>query len=335
MFKRFTLTTFVLMLLLSLVILTACSQQEGDSEGNADQRQSYTFISAKPGGTWYILTTGYAKILENGTGASTRIDASTGGSQQNVQIVGNKDADFGLGNTRDSYEAFKGIGYHEGNARPNLRSVFFLSSHTTTIHLVTDADSPINSWQDINGKRINAGVAGGMQDYLVRDISRIFNLTPKIENLTTSDSVNRLKDDMIDGVVHGGGAPIASFTDLATTSEVKFISFTSAELDTLEKELSGFIRSTIPAGTYPGQDKDINTLDNPVMIITNSDVSDEAVYEFLKQLYATSDEDLKQIHNTAGPLDINDVLKCSIPLHPGAVKFYQEQGITIPQELIQ
>jgi TRAP transporter TAXI family solute receptor len=294
-----------------------------------------TFISPKPGGTWYVLTTGYANRLSTTLDKITiRIDASTGGTQQNVQIIGQKAADFGLGAARDSFEAFNGIAYHKGHPAPNLRAVFWLSNYRSVEHIAVRASLPVKSFGDMDGRTFNAGVAGGAQDFIVRSRSEILGIKPKIQNMSITDAVDRLKDGLLDGLLHGGGIPIAAITDLFTThsDRVKLVGYTEAEAKKILEAQPGYFRYVIPANSYKGQTEPVNSIADSAMMVANKDVPDEIVYQFVKVIYS-GPEEVAKIHRTAGPLDIKDNLKCSIPIHPGAIKYYEERGLTIPDSL--
>jgi TRAP transporter TAXI family solute receptor len=307
----------------------------GAHMGRAQAIKGLTFISAKPGGTWYILTTGYANILSGALNKiSIRIDASTGGSQQNVQIVQQKAADFGLASVSDAYEAFHGVEYHKGRPAPDLRGVFFLSNYKGADHIVVRKTLPVKSFGDMDGRTFNAGIAGGVSDYMVRSRSKILGIKPKIQNMSVTDAVDRLKDGLLDGLFHLGGRPIPALVDLFTThsDKVKLVGYTEAEAKRILDVQPGYFHEVIPANSYKGQTEAISTLGNGVIMIAHKDVPDDIVYNFIKALYSKPVE-VAQIHPTAGPLSLKDVFNIPIPIHPGAIKYYEEKGMVIPNNL--
>jgi uncharacterized protein len=291
-----------------------------------------TFISNKPGGTWFVLISGYAGVLRNALGgANIRVDASTGGSQQNVQLIQMKEGDFSMGGLRDTYEAFNGMGYHKGRSAPDLRAVFVLSRYSAIEHIIAKANIPVQSFGGFDGRTFNAGVAGGAQDYLVRSRSEILGIKPKVQNMTITDAIDRLKDGLIDGIFHGGGIPVAGVVDLCTThgDKIKFVGYTDEEAKKILAAQPGYFRAEIPANSYKGQTETIKTIADGALVLTHKDIPEDIVYKFVSRVF-TDVKEVAAIHPTAGPLDPQDIARSSIPVHPGALKFYREKGISAP-----
>lgn len=321
---------FPVILVLVLVFFGICP-----TFGAETKVKALTFITAKPGGTWFVLTSGFAGVFSKVLGGvNVRIEATTGGSQQNTQIVGMNDADFGLGTNRDSYEAFNGIEYHKGRPAPDLRAIFWLSTYVAIDQMVVRANVPAKSFSDMDGRTFNAGVAGGMPDFLIRSRSKILGINPKVQNMTITDAVDRLKDGLLDGMLHSGGLPVPALLDLFTThsDKVKFIGYTDQEAEKILAAQPGFFRYEIPANSYKGQTEVVRTLADSNMMNANKNVPDDIVYTFVKAVF-TDTAGVKAIHPQAGPLNMQDIVRSSIPIHPGAIKYYEENGIKIPDRL--
>lgn len=351
-------TIILLLVVLLMVPVTACNTSPGPSNGETQSGgtngepidaepatvealaakdvsgENYTFITNSPGGTFYTLASGYADLMMQGTGGTIRVDASSPGGAVSLQYINNGDAQIAMDNIGNWYESYTGTGYFKDvGAVKNLRALFVTSSYTTMTHIVTLESSNIRSLSDLNGKVIAAGAAGSPFEKYLLEICDVFDIDIRIENIVTADAVDKLKDNLIDGFMHSGGVPIPSISDLAATKDISILSFTDEEVEAICNNNPSHFPKIIPAGSYPGVDYDVNTFGGVFMIGCSTDVSDAFVYQLLEQIYNTSEADLKAIHNTAGPLDPEDILNSPIPIHNGAIVFYESIGIEIPDEL--
>lgn len=94
-----------------------------------------------------------------------------------------------------------------------------------------------------------------------------------------------------------------------------------------------YVKQTVPKGTYNGVEEDVPTIAVMAMLAVRSDLPDDVVYEMTKILFEHLDE-LKTVHQKATYISLDRALDgMSIPLHPGAIKYYEEKGITIPENL--
>ena len=146
----------------------------------------------------------------------------------------------------------------------------------------------------------------------------------EVEYLPFAESVELMKNRQLDATLQSSGLGSAALKDLSATQDVTFVSVPAEVAETLG---APYAAGVIPAGTYPGQDADIPTLAITNILVTSSDVSDELAYEMTKLLFENL-EQMKAAHAAAGAINIEDAIANSpIPLHPGAEKYYKEQGL--------
>lgn len=150
---------------------------------------------------------------------------------------------------------------------------------------------------------------------------------------------NRGVEAMINGSLVatniGAGPPTAAVTRLMAQmgDRVKFLEFTDQQLKTADGGSGLFFRFVIPSGTYPGQTKDFQTIAQPNFLAVNAAVSDEDVYLFTKAVYENLPF-LNNIHAATKDMSLKTAMDgLPLPLHPGALKFYQESGLQIPNRL--
>ncbi|PHR73138.1 MAG: C4-dicarboxylate ABC transporter substrate-binding protein, partial [Arcobacter sp.] len=102
----------------------------------------------------------------------------------------------------------------------------------------------------------------------------------------------------------------------------------------IEKKYPVWTPFTIKAGTYPGQTKDINTIAQPNLLVVTKDTPDETVYLLTKTIYENLPF-LNSVHKATKAMSLNKAIAgLPMPLHPGAARYYKEQGINIPASLI-
>ena len=157
----------------------------------------------------------------------------------------------------------------------------------------------------------------------------------KVMTLTGSEAANALKDGNVDVFAFGGPVPVSYVTDLATQRKIYAVPVDKAKAEEFINEYPGYYLDNFPA-TYPNQ---ANTSD-PLGVywkqywVARADVDEQIVYEVTKALFERID-DLHQAHSSAKTVTIENALDdIKIPLHPGAIKYYKEAGIDIPDELI-
>jgi TRAP transporter TAXI family solute receptor len=116
--------------------------------------------------------------------------------------------------------------------------------------------------------------------------------------------------------------------------KVKVLDFTDAQLAQIEAKFPVWSRFVVKAGTYPGQTTDIQTISQPNFLAVHPEVSEETVYLITKTIYENLPF-LVSIHKATTAMSLERAIAgLPAPLHPGAAKYYQEQGLKIPAHLM-
>ena len=192
-----------------------------------------------------------------------------------------------------------------------------------------NAESGIDSLDDLKGKRISVGAARSGTELNARAIFKAAGLEygdfSKVEYLSFGESVELMKNRQIDATLQSAGLGVASSRDLASAVKIKVIPISKEVLAKIDSQ--AYVADVIPANTYDGQSEDVPTAAIPNYLVTHSGVSDDLAYEMTKVLYEKLDN-LKNAHNAINAMDIKQaVTGMPVPLHPGAEKFYKEKGI--------
>jgi hypothetical protein len=149
-------------------------------------------------------------------------------------------------------------------------------------------------------------------------------------------SVDALQNGQISGFGIPGGVPTSAITKAMANmgDDIVLLDFTDEQVKQADGGLELWNRRVIPAGTYPGQTKDINTIAQPNFLGVRADVDVDAVYQITKAIYENL-AFLNAIHGATKAMSIEQATSgLPMPLHPGALKYYQEVGIKVPARLI-
>jgi len=255
------------------------------------------------------------------------IGRPTGGSVFNVNAL-ERLLDFGVAQSDRNWQAYNGAADWTGNPAKYLRSVF--SMHPETVLLVVRKDSGIKSVEDLRGKRVNIGNPGSGQRGNAEDVLRIygldFNRDFRAEGLQQHEASRALVDRKIDAFFYTVGNPSAAIEEPAQSVDIEILSINSDAIKKFVDEHPYYIMTTIPAGTYRGVDYDVETFAVTATVVTTETASEELVYNMVKTVFENLD-DLKASHAAFRNLDREEMLQgLSAPFHPGALRYYKEQG---------
>lgn len=288
------------------------------------------------GGVYYPLGVKLADMLSKYSGGRITATATTSGaSVANVRALQAGDANLIFVQNDIAYYAFKGIYMFEGSKVEIIRGVAVL--YPEIIQIVVRADSGIKSLRDLEGKIVAVGAPGSGTAVEAELILKAAGLWDKIkaEYLDFRTAAQALKLGQVHAAFIVAGIPTASVQELAATTPINLVEIPDDVLNNLKKQgYPFFIRVVVPKDTYSGVTGDVQTLAVLAMLAVRADVPDDVVYSILDIMFKHIDE-LRAAHARAKDIELMKALDgMPIPLHPGAVKYYRDKGITVPPELI-
>ena len=297
----------------------------------AQQGLNIAIATGGTGGVYYPLGGGMANVLSKhvpGMQASARV---TGGSVDNLKLIGSQQSEVALVMVDAALDALKGEDKFKGNP-VDVRTLMVL--YPNRMHVVSMEGTGVEKMSDLKGKRVSTGSPGSATEVMAFRVIEAAGLDKdkdmRRERLGVAESVNALKDRKIDAFFWVGGLPTAAVTDLGATPNVKIKMIDHADtVDKMNKKYDNlYTTGVIPAKTYPGQDKD-----NPIavvqnILVANAKMSDKVAYDIVKTFIERRDE-LVAVHAEADSIKLeNQSPKNSpIPWHPGAVKYFSEKGL--------
>jgi hypothetical protein len=300
------------------------------------QARTYVSIGGGPtGGTFNYFANGFAtyvpKVVED-----LRVSAEgSGGSVENVRRVSAGDFDFGI-----SYAVDMGLGAigelpQDDRIYDNVLSIGYL--YGAPAQLVVRKNSPFASAKDLEGKRVAVGNAGSgaatSAERFFRHLGIWENFQPQF--LGYSAAASAFQDRKIDAFWVLVGYPNASVIEAATQVDVRLINVGKDAQESGFYEAYDYAPRTIPAGTYPGMEEDCQSFQDSTFFTVRAEVDKDLVYKMTKTIWSKKGlEHMRQAHGAAKEMSIeNNFQNASRPLHPGAAKFWKEQGIEIPDNL--
>jgi uncharacterized protein len=302
------------------------------SAPGAAQSKSMTIGTGSRGGTYVVYGGVIAALLDEKLGArvSTQV---TQGPNQNIVLVDARKAELGMTTMGVALQAWSGLGrWAPGKKFTNIRALFPM--YDTAFHFVTTEKSGINTVADLNGKTVGVGPLMGTPGTYFPLIFDALGPRVEIRNGSVNDMVDQLDDGSVDAVALAAGIPVPAFTEIAAKRPVRFFTFTDAERATLKQAFPELSESVIPKGTYKTVNEDLKTLGIFNFFITHKDIPEDVAYRITKLVLENNAAVVKG--HPAGRQTVvqNWERNTFLPFHPGAVRYYKEQGITIPAKLI-
>lgn len=286
-------------------------------------------------GTYYMIGAPLAKYI--GDKSNLRVTPSTsGGGYENIRRVDAGQAQFGMTQPDTMFQAWNGEEPFTSNMR-NWRVVGVVTPPMAN-HVIVREEDGIKSASDLAGKTFAIGAPGSGSTVSMMRFLELSGLKDQttVRMLPHQDYPDMLRDKKVDAISRLGSVPSAVVEELEATRPIELVDFSN------ELESSGFFEKypyyqpvVVKAGTYKGIDHDVTLFGNAGYIIANKDVPDEVVYEFTKLAYSSDAVDVVTMAFKGANLDAADPLSGNIgPVHPGAAKFWKEQGIEIPDPLL-
>lgn len=310
---------------------TASSKTASDDSAASSGTTRLVLGTSTTGSTYYILGTGWASVMKSAVpGAEISIEATPGGIT-NMQSMRAGDMDMGMTTSWLGGDGWAGTSWAEGTKYDNCLSMF--PTHSSVLYIFTLADSGINSIMDLEGKAIATGALGSTSGDAVPLILDALGINVKsTANLASSGICDALKDGTIDAGFGVTGVPASWMLDLETSKDIKIIPLSEDEINTVLTEQPYWSSGVIPGGVYKNHDEDIPCITFGNFFMANKDLDEDLVYNLVKATFENKAEIEKVDKNAAG-IDVANFGFLTMPLHPGAQRYYEEIGVEIPDNL--
>jgi len=298
--------------------------------GIASAMTFITIGSGGVGGTYYPLGGVMAELLTKGGMDIKATSRSTAASKENCRLVASNKAQIGMTMGSTLYQAYTGTEAFQQDGKLPLLTL--MNMYAAPQHLVTTTKTGIKTFADLKGKKISLGAPGGGDQLLSLMILEAAGWDPEKDinkqQLTQPEAVTALKDGNIDAAFFNFAAPGSAIMEIAAVRDVVMISLPDDVIDKVCKKHQFLLKYTIEKGTYAKQDQPCKTVADANFLVVNGKMTEKVAYDCLKTFIDKKGELMK-----VTPHAVNFVpQKASvgiIPFHPGAIKYFKEQGITV------
>lgn len=261
------------------------------------------------------------------------IAQSTTASVFNNTAVQNGELEAGLAAADVTRSMYLGEGKFDGKPHEKLRIVANL--YPEDLHLVLPKGESLESLADLKGKRVGIAQAGSGTQVAVLQMLEKWGVTRDNMDeaeLNNSQSAERLADGQLDAYFYAAGWPVSAMVQLATTKGMSLHSFSDEDMQKINEAVPAYIPSSIPAGVYEGIDQETKTPAVSALLVVSSDLDEELVYGITKALWNDNTRNLLDNGHAKGKqitvdTALDGVEAIGVPLHPGAEKFYREEGL--------
>ncbi len=299
----------------------------------AQQPKQLTIATGGTGGVYYPLAGGFGSILAKEVPGLTATAEVTGGSVDNMKLIGAGKSDVAFTQVDTALDALGGRDKFTGSAVPARALVVM---YPNVMQIVTLETSGITKFEDLKGKRVSAGSPGsGTEIYAFRLIEAAGldkDKDMKRERLGAAESANALKDGKIDAFFFVAGVPTSAITDVAASPgmTMKLIDHDHLIEKVKAKYGPSYSPNTVAAGSYPNQKAPAKFTAVWNIMVVHEKMSDDLAYTLTKTMLEKRD-DLEKVHKEGGNIkvDIQKSANAGIPWHPGALKYFKEKGIAV------
>jgi len=333
--------TFLFFVTVLAVALTTTGDGAGPAKPRETARISLLVATGMPGGTYYRVGLGMAslwttRLRRTGIRVSAAISE---GSRENIEAIRISDADLILAESAFCSMAYSGTGIYEGHPLPELRSITAL--WPDVVHFLIRSDAArTGTLADLDGLTLATGLPESGTRYTTEILLGTLKSRGKavrLRSMSNMAAAEAMKNGTVQALTLAGGIPVPLVVTLLRESPVhlSMLEISESRVQALrDKGMMNVFRTVIPPRTYPGQVRAVNSVGLGNVLATTSSLSSEVVYDLTKTLYENLGH-LSAVHPACRKITLDSALKnVQIPLHPGAVLYYRERNVDIPERLL-
>ncbi|USG62643.1 TAXI family TRAP transporter solute-binding subunit [Sneathiella marina] len=293
-------------------------------------------------GTYYPVGQAIATMISNplaksdcgtlpcGVSGLLAVGQASNGSVANIAGIRSGQIESGFSQSDIAHWARTGTGFYIGDS-PDQKIMAIASLYTETIHLAVRQDSGIKSIYDLAGKRVSLDDPGSGTLVDARIILKAYGISETdmdVQYVKASEAIKKMKADKLDAFFVIAGFPSKAISDLSNDIQISLINIDGAAASRITRENEFFSEQTIPAGTYRNVSQ-VKTLGVGALWIVNKNVDAERAYKITRKFW----ESLPDFKKSGGHPKLSKISletafqSMSVPLHPGAKKYYEENGL--------
>lgn len=331
-------------LLLAVLLLLRPALALSEPENTQSDLRFLRIATGETGGTYYVVGSEIATAISNPPGGDTcsqggacgvpgllAAAVASDGSVENVEALHSGKAGTAFVQSDIAYAAHSGAaGWPKNASVPELRAIAAL--YPEVVHIVTRADSGITKIEDLAGRHVSISQTGSgtrLDAQLVLEAAGLPDSRLVLSEMTMAEAAKQLEDGSLDAFFVVGGWPMSALSGLAEKVTLRFLPINGALAHRLMASHPFFQTANLPAETYAGQDKPVPTLSVAALWVTTSNQPDQLIYDITRVLWNDYTQgQLRGSHDAADRISRSNALNgISIPLHPGAERYYRGAGL--------
>lgn len=286
-------------------------------------------MTGSAGGIWFPTGSAIAEIIQKNVDG-VKITVVPGGGVSNLVALQNGSTDFGFGKSPTTFDAIKGNDpFNEPGTK--IRNMIFLMQEV--LQIVVPENSDINSIDDLRDKIVITAAKGSSVELMLRQILEVHGLSyqdfANIYFVSFSDAAAIMKDKKADAWILSTSLPASTVMDLASARKIRLVSLDNKEmLDKISELNSAYVAKEIPSGSYKFMEESITAICTSLHLAVSSDLPEDLVYKMVKAISENVDQ-LGYVHVMYKILTPEKLAQdIGVPFHPGALKYYNEVGLT-------
>jgi TRAP transporter TAXI family solute receptor len=317
----------------------------------AQEQRFFRIGTGGTGGTYFQIGGAIASAISSPPGAPEcqrnricgvpgliAVAQATQGSIENVQAIAQGRVESGLVQADIASWAWRGQRMFQKSGKVGKLSAI-ASLFPESLHLVATQASGIAQLGDLAGKRVSLGEqeSGTVADVrLVLAAAGLKEERLKTQYLRIAQAAAGLKSGELDALFFVAGAPVPAIQDVAASGPVRLVALPQPVIDSITRKHRFLVKDEIPPGTYKGLEEWIPTIGTTALWVVAADVPEALVHAILRTLWQEPTQKLLESRHPIGRrIRLETALEgLDIPLHPGAARFYQEQGMPLPPPIL-
>ena len=301
------------------------------SAASPDWPKSLTIGTASPGGVYLPYGRFLAKLWTEKLGIP--VDAlSTQGPVHNVKLLDLGGAQIGMTTMGIALQGWKGTSeWTSGKSFTNMRALFPMFD--TPFQLAVLRRSGITTLQQLDKRAMGVGPRAGTGGTYIPEVMKLLGVAPEIKYGSISSLATELLAGQYDASATMTGVPVPALSEAESKEPLTFISLSREQIDVILKAMPEMSPSTISSKIYRSLEKDYGTFGVYNFAIGRSDLPDDLVYQLVKVVFDNTQELIREVPTASDTIPQNVSKDTFLPFHPGAVRYYREKGIKIPDAL--
>lgn len=293
------------------------------------QQSQLSIATAGTTGVFYAYGGAVANIVSKYVPGISMVAESTGGTVENIKMLGKGQADLATVSADVAHEAYIDYANSKHFRGKKVEMFGLFNMYQQPHHIVTLQGGKVNDIGDILKKRVVVGAPGSGTEVKTRMMLESLSITYRDfrpEFLTFTEGVEALQDGTVEAVFLGVNYPAPAIMSLAMTNPVNLVSLTDEQIDAIQTQYPFLNKTAIPADTYKGVPQDTQTVSVQTLVVSGENLSEEAAYQIVKTVFEKKTE-LENINHAFRQTSLEQAADTFIPLHPGAARYYREVGV--------